>query len=155
MGRADRISGIFWLCFAILVGIASYRLGLGSLHKPGPGFLFFWTSVFLGIMSLAILVRAWPKKRTEGPEETIFGKQNTLKIVLVMTSVFLFAIFMETVGFILVTLLLFIFLLGIIEKKSWWLTLFVSALVTVISYLIFEIWLKSQLPKGLLGFLRF
>lgn len=155
MGRADRISGIFWLCFAILVSIASYRLGLGNLHKPGPGFLFFWTSIFLGIMSLVILVRAWPKKKAEGSTETIFGKQNTLKIVLVMTSVFLFAIFMETVGFIPVTLLLFIFLLGIIEKKSWWFTLFVSVVITVISYLIFEIWLKSQLPKGLLGFLRF
>jgi len=25
----------------------------------------------------------------------------------------------------------------------------------VVAYLIFEVWLKSQLPKGLLGFLRF
>jgi hypothetical protein len=62
---------------------------------------------------------------------------------------------METVGFIPVTLLLFIFLLGIIDKKKWYYTVFVSITVTVISYLIFEIWLQSQLPKGLLGFLRF
>jgi putative effector of murein hydrolase len=72
-----------------------------------------------------------------------------------LLSLFLYAILMETLGFILVTLLLFIFLLGIIEKKKWWFTVFVSVVVTVIAYLIFEIWLKSQLPKGLLGFLRF
>jgi uncharacterized membrane protein len=62
---------------------------------------------------------------------------------------------METVGFILVTLLLFIFLLGIIEKKRWFFTVFVSIVVTVIAYLIFEVWLKSQLPRGFLSSLRF
>ena len=155
MSRADRISGIFWLLFAILVCIESYRLGLGNLHQPGPGFLFFWTSIALGIMSLVVLIRAWVSKEAEESKQTIFGKQNVLKIILVLISVFLYAIFMETVGFILVTLLLFIFLLGIIEKKKWWYTIFVGVVVTVIAYLIFEVWLRSQLPRGLLDFLRF
>ncbi len=155
MGRADRISGIFWLLFAIFVGIESYRLGLGTLHKPGPGFLYFWTSIALGIMALVVLIRARMSKKAGEPEVSIFGKQNTTKILFVLISVFLYALLMETIGFILVTLLLFIFLLGIIEKKRWWYTAFVSILVTVISYLIFEVWLKSQLPKGLLEFLRF
>lgn len=155
MGRADRISGIFWLLFAIFVGIESYRLGLGTLHKPGPGFLYFWTSIALGIMALVVLIRAGISKKAGVPEISIFGKQNMLKIALVLISVFLYALLMETLGFIPVTLLLFIFLLGVIEKKKWFFTIFVSIVVTVISYLIFEIWLKSQLPKGLLGFLRF
>ena len=155
MGRADRISAVFWLCFAVLVSIESYRLGLGTLHKPGPGFLFFWTSIFLGIMSLIVLIRAWVAKKTEESKESIFGKQNTRKIIFVLISLFLYAIFMETMGFIPVTLLLFIFLLGIIEKKRWFFTAFVSIVVTACAYLIFETWLKSQLPKGFLEFLRF
>jgi len=155
MGRADWISGIFWLCFAVLVCIESRRLGLGTLHKPGPGFLFFWTSIFLGIMALVVLIRAWVAKKIGEPKESIFGKQNTGKIIFVLISLFLYAIFMETVGFIPVTLLLFIFLLGIIEKKRWFFTAFVSIVVTACAYLIFETWLKSQLPKGLLDFLRF
>ena len=155
MGRADRVSGIFWLCFAILVSIESYRLGLGTLHKPGPGFLFFWTSIFLGILAIVVLIRAWIGKKAEEPKESIFGQQNTRKIIFVLVSLFLYAIFMETVGFIPVTLLLFIFLLGIIEKKRWYFTAFVSVVVTVCAYLIFETWLKSQLPKGFLEFLRF
>jgi putative tricarboxylic transport membrane protein len=155
MGRADRISGIFWLLFSALVIIESYRLGLGTLHQPGPGFLFFWASIALGIMALVVLIRAWISQKDGEPKISIFGTQNTRKIILVLLSLFLYAILMETLGFILVTLLLFIFLLGIIEKKKWWFTVFVSVGVTVIAYLIFEIWLKSQLPKGLLGFLRF
>ncbi len=155
MGRADRISGIFWLCFAILMIIQSYRLGLGTLHKPGPGFLFFWVNIVLAIMSLVVLTRAWTDKKEEGPQPAIFGRQNIPKIIFVLISVFLYALFMEAVGFIPVTFLLFIFLLGVIEKKRWYYTVFVSIVVTVISYLIFETWLQSQLPKGLLGFLRF
>ncbi len=155
MIRADRISGIFWLCFAVLAMIESYRLGLGTLHKPGPGFLFFWVNIVLGIMSLVVLIRAWMSKKEEGPQPAIFGTQNVLKIVLVLASLFIYVLLMESVGFIPVTLLLFIFLLGIIEKKKWYYTAFVSILVTVISYLIFETWLQSQLPKGWLGFLRF
>jgi putative tricarboxylic transport membrane protein len=155
MGRADRISGVFWLCFAVLMIIQSYRLGLGTLHKPGPGFLFFWVNIILAIMSLVVLIRAWAGKKQEGPQHAIFGRQNLSKIIFVMVSLFLYALFMEAVGFLPITLLLFIYLLGIIEKKKWYYTLFVSIVVTVISYLIFETWLQSQLPKGLLGFLRF
>jgi putative tricarboxylic transport membrane protein len=155
MGKADRISSVFWLLFAIFVVIESKRLGLGTLHEPGPGFLFFGASIALGIMSLVILIRAWMSKKAEGTRISIFHGENIFKILLVLISVFLYAFFMETLGFIVVTLLLLIFLLGIIEKKKWGYTIFVSAAVTAVAYLIFEIWLRSQLPKGLLGFLRF
>jgi len=155
VGRADRISGIFWLGFSVLIIIQSYRLGLGTLHHPGPGFLFFWGNILLGIMSLVTLLRAWVDKKAGGAQPALFEGQNISKIIFVLTSLFLYVILMETLGFLLVTLLLFIFLLGIIEKKGWLFTVFVSVAVMVISYLIFEIWLKSMLPKGLLGFLRF
>jgi len=155
MGKADRISGIFWLCFAVLMIIQSYRLGLGTLHKPGPGFLFFYVNIILGIMSLVVLIRAWVGKKGEGSQPALFGRQNVSKIVFVLLSLFLYVLLMETVGFIPVTFFFFIYLLGIIEKKKWYYTLSVSIIVTVISYLIFETWLQSQLPKGLLGFLRF
>jgi hypothetical protein len=62
---------------------------------------------------------------------------------------------MEWLGFLIVTLLFFIFLLGVIEKKRWLFAILVSLIVTAISYLVFETALQSQLPKGLLDFLRF
>ena len=155
MSKADRISGIFWFVFSAAICIESYRMGLGSLHQPGPGFLFFWTAAAMGILSVAVIVRAWTGRKGEEPENAIFGKENALKIILVLLALFLYAFFMETLGFIPITLLLFIFLLGWIEKKKWALTIFVSIMVTAISYLVFEIWLKSQLPKGLFESLRF
>ena len=155
MDKSDWISGVFWLCFSILIIVLSYRLGLGTLHHPGPGFLFFWVNIALGIMSLAVLIRTWVGKTAAGLPFAIFGGQNILKILLVLISLFLYAIFMETLGFIPVTVLLFIFLLGIIEKKRWVFTVITSVVVTAISYLIFQVWLQCMLPLGLLEFLRF
>ena len=154
MSSADRISGIFWLLFSVFISIESYRLGLGNVHQPGAGFIFFWTAVAMGVLSIAVFVRAWFGKKTGARESPVFGKENVLKIILVLLSLFLYAFFMEAMGFIPITLLLFIFLLGMIEKRRWVFTIFVSVSVTGISYLLFEIWLKSQLPKGILGFLR-
>ncbi len=155
MSKADRISGIFWFIFSGLICIESYRLGLGSLHQPGPGFLFFWTAAAMAVLSVAVVVRAWTGRKAQELEIPALAKKNAFKIILVLLALFLYAFFMETLGFIPVTLLLFIFLQGMIEKKRWGFAVVVSIAVTGVSYLVFEIWLKSQLPKGLLGFLRF
>ena len=155
MNKADRICGIFWLVFAVLVTIESCRLGLGTLYHPGPGFVFFWAAIVLGIMSLVILIQAWGSKISEESGTHYLAKLNIRKIILVLISVFLYALLMENLGFIPITLLLFIFLLGIVERKGWFFTISTSIVVTALAYLLFETWLKSQLPKGVLEFLRF
>lgn len=151
MSRADRISGTFWLFFSVFVSIESYRLGLGTLTQPGPGFLSFWTGIAMGIMAVTILARAWTSAAPGELKSPIFGRKNLLKITFVLLSLFLYAFFMEALGFIPVTLLLFIFLLGMIERKKWGFAIAVSIAVTGISYLLFDLWLKAQLPRGIFG----
>jgi hypothetical protein len=70
----------------------------------------------------------------------------------VLISVFLYAILMEWLGFLLVTLLLFVVILAVIEKKRWPVAVLTSIAVTGIAYLVFQTALKSQLPKGPFGF---
>ncbi len=152
MGKADRISSIFWLVFAVIVSYESRRLGLGTLYRPGPGFLFFYAGIFLAIMSLIVLVKAWTTKEKGG---SIFAGKNIFKIGCVMVSVFLYGLLMERVGFIPVTMMIFLFLLGVIERKGWVFTVLVSVTVTAAAYILFEVLLRSQLPKGILASLRF
>jgi putative tricarboxylic transport membrane protein len=153
--KADRVSGFFWLTFSAFVSYQSYKLGLGTLHQPGPGFLFFWTGIVTAILSFIVIVMSLRKRPPEDAPEPTFGKGNVTKIVLVLISLFLYALFMERLGFLIVTLLFFITLLGAIEKKRWLFAVLVSLIVTGVSYLVFEKALQSQLPKGLLDFLRF
>jgi len=153
--KADLVSGFFWLTFSVFVSYQSYKLGLGTLHQPGPGFLFFWTGIVTAILSVTVIVISLRKRPPEEAQQPPFGKKNVTKIVLVLISLLLYALFMEWLGFLIVTLLFFIFLLGAIEKKRWSFAVLVSLIVTAVCYLVFEKALQSQLPKGLLDFLRF
>ena len=118
MGKADRLSGIFWLIFAVIIAIKSYRLGLGKVVEPGPGFLFFWAGIVLGIMSLVIIIGSFDWKKAGEPDKPILGVTSFRKIILVLAAVFLYALLIEILGFILVTLMLFVFILGVVEKKK-------------------------------------
>ena len=155
MGKADRLSGIFWLIFAVIIAIKSYRLGLGKIVEPGPGFLFFWAGIVLAIMSLVIIFGTFDRKKAGEPDKPILGEVNFRKIILVLAAVFLYALLIETLGFLLVTGMLFVFLLGVVEKKGWLFTVLSSFIVTSAAYLVFKTWLQTQLPAGILGFLRF
>ncbi|MDI7259365.1 MAG: tripartite tricarboxylate transporter TctB family protein [Thermodesulfobacteriota bacterium] len=155
MGKADRISGAFWFLFSLFISYESYKLGLGTVRQPGPGFLFFWTGIVIAILSLIVILISL-KKQSEGElRESVFARSNMTKLLLVLGSLFLYALLIEWLGFLIVTLLLFIFLLRVIEKKKAWFATLLSLAVTAFSYLIFELGLQSQLPKGLLEFLRF
>jgi putative tricarboxylic transport membrane protein len=155
MGKSDRVSGSFWFLFCLFIVYESYRLGLGTVYQPGPGFLFFWTGIVVAIMALIVVLKSFGAQPAEEVKEAPTGRRTTTKVVLVLISLFLYAVLMEYLGFFIVTLLLFIFLLAVIEKKKWWFAVLVSAAVTLFAYLIFETALQSQLPKGILGFLRF
>ena len=155
MGKADRISGLFWLIFSLFFSYSAYHLGMGSLRQPGPGFFFFWAGVVVALLALSVIVKSFRKKAPDGEKGSIFGKSNVGKVCFVVISLFLYALLMERLGFPIVTLLLFLFLLGVIEKKGWVFAVLVSLAVTCIAYLVFEVGLQSQLPKGVLEFLRF
>ena len=109
----------------------------------------------MAVMSIAVLVRAWTPLDPFVSEGPLFERKNLLKITFVVLALFLYASFMEVLGFIPVTLLLFLFLLRLIEKKKWAMTVLVTVIVTGMSYVVFEVWLKAQLPRGLMALLRF
>ena len=154
MKKVDRISGTFWLLLSVIICAESYHVGLGSLRRPGPGFIFLVSGIFLGLMSFIVLLRTSGIKKTGEPEKSIFGQMNIVKVASVLIALFSYALLMEPLGFIPATFLLFSFLLGVIEKKGLLFTVLVSLAVTFGAFLIFDTWLKSQLPRGLLEFLH-
>ena len=106
-------------------------------------------------MSLVIIIGSFDRKKAGEPDKPILGVTSFRKIILVLAAVFLYALLIEILGFILVTLMLFVFILGVVEKKRWFFTILSSFIVTIAAYLVFKTWLQTQLPAGILGFLRF
>ena len=65
MNKADRGSGLFWFIFSVFISYESHKLGLGTLHQPGPGFLFFWMGIVVAILSSPVIVRS-SRRRSQG-----------------------------------------------------------------------------------------
>jgi putative tricarboxylic transport membrane protein len=154
-GKGNLVSGAFCFIFSVFISIESYRLGLGAFHEPGSGFLYFCTGIFLGILSLSLIVETGRSKNPEEDGGAIFKKLNLRKVLSVLIAIFLYAIFLEKLGFILMTFAVLVFLLGVVERKGWVYTILVSVIITSAAYLVFQTWLRTQLPRGILDFYSF
>jgi len=71
---------------------------------------------------------------------------------LVLAVLLAYTAFLEVLGFLLATFLLLLFLFRGIEPQRWVVSIGGSALTSFITYALFELWLKTQLPKGFIGF---
>ncbi|MFH1757887.1 MAG: tripartite tricarboxylate transporter TctB family protein [Pseudomonadota bacterium] len=140
-----------WFLFAVYICVESLRLPLGSWRDPGPGFLPLGSGIILGVLSLASYLRDRRSKSKE-VREAFYFKERWKKLISVLLALFAYAVFLEILGFLLSTFLLLTFLFRGIEPQRWIVAIGGSALTSFISYAIFELWLKTQLPKGILGF---
>ena len=149
--KLDKYSSLFWLFLAIIISFHSYRLGIGSVNDPGPGFIFFYSGIFISILSVIVFARSFVKVQDFGAGK-IFENVHWLKVILAFTYILMFAIFLERLGFIITTFLLIALLLRTIESKSLFTTIFVGLAASFVTYGLFELWLHVRLPKGILGF---
>lgn len=101
------------------------------------------------ILSLALLVESVREAAGEIP---YVARTNWTKIILVLSSLALYALFFERLGFILSTFLLMGFLLTVTEARGWPRIIGVAGAVALGSFTIFELWLRIRLPKGIFGF---
>ncbi len=151
MKRDDQVSSLVWLFLAGLICIASLRLPLGYLHDPGAAVLPLGSGILLGILSFINYLqdRRNPAKEVSGSSPS---KRKWKNPIVVLVGLFGAAFCLDVLGFRLTIFLFLVFLLRMIEPQSWLLTLGGSFLASLLSYLLFETWLKVQLPRGLLGF---
>jgi putative tricarboxylic transport membrane protein len=150
MKKLDAWSSIFWLIISTLITIHSLKLDPGTFYNPGPGFLFFWCGVTLGTFSIIVLLLALTTKKEEASTEKVFENVNWVKIISVTLSLTIYAIIIERLGFLISTVLFIAFLLHSIGTKKWYVVIFIAFVSTFLTYAIFELWLHTRLPKGIL-----
>ncbi len=157
MGKADQVSSIFWLIFGLAVIFKSYQLGLGALASPGPGFISFWSGVILCGLSVVVFSQGKLDQRAEagGKISQLWTKLSWPKSVYVIISLVAYELSFTYLGFMISTMVLLIFLFKVIEPETWLRAAANSILISVISYILFGIWLQVQLPRGFLENLIF
>jgi putative tricarboxylic transport membrane protein len=143
----DLASSLFWLAIAVFVSFEGFmNLKLGSLRSPGPGFFPFWGGVVLGLLSFVLLLNSL---KSRGSLSLPGLKSSAL--LLVTAALLAYLLLLETLGFVTITFL-FLFLLFLMEYKGWLFSAVTAAMGAVSSYVLFQLWLKTQLPAGPFGF---
>jgi hypothetical protein len=109
-------------------------------------------AAILGLLSLINLAKATvQKKKGVKKIETAETGINWKNIVLVLVGLFFYPILMDLLGFLLVTFVFTAFFLRFIEPQKWPVVLGMGGSTAIISYLIFQYWLKIQFPTGIFG----
>jgi len=142
----DQASALFWLAVAILVAVQSVTLKLGTLTQPGPGFFPFWSAIVLGVLSVVLLVGS---RRRRAPAPASATRSWTPAIVA--GGLLAYVLLLERLGFVTVTFLFLLFLFRLV-RKGWLVSGLAAVVGTGACYGLFQLWLKSQLPRGPLGF---
>lgn len=148
----ERWGSLIWLIFGILITAGSVRLNLGGFHNPGPGFLPFITGVILTGLSLMVFVQSGRAGEQARRKPFLINRQRAWKATVTLIALLVYAVAMNYVGFLVGTTLFLAFLLWAVEPQRWYVVLFGSLLASVASFTIFEILLKSPLPKGIFEF---
>lgn len=144
------IASLTWFLFAVIVAIGSWRIDVGTLHAPGPGFLTFYTAVLLGILSLISVLQSWKGRGKQGGNT---WRWSSLRKTGRLLAVLLFYVgLFHVIGFLLGTFVLLLFLFRVAEPLRWKIVLLASLLTVTATYFIFGVMLGNKLPQGLWGF---
>jgi len=154
MNRLDQVGSLVWLFVGMLIILGSLlSLKVGTANDPGPGLFPFLAGILLTVFSLTIFLKATFQKRSERKSvHNLWAIPHWKKVAYTIAVLFIYALLLERVGFLFMTLLLFIFLFRKIEPQKWKLVIGLSVLASVGAYLIFDRILQVQLPRGLFGF---
>jgi putative tricarboxylic transport membrane protein len=151
MGKANQFSSVFWLILGLGITFGSYKMGLGTLSHPGPGFLPFGCGGILVGLSVLVFKKGMLSPRgAVGTFQLLWGGTRWHKGVYIVAALLIYNFTFVYLGFILSTILLFLFLFKAIEPQKWSIAIPGALVASLASYVLFARWLDVQLPVGII-----
>lgn len=146
----DRISGFIVFFLSVVILWEGRRISIGSVHSPGPGFFPILVAALLLIFSLFLII---PKGKKENEGQPFLGWSTILSRLLPVFAVLLAYFFLlEYLGFVVVGFLLMTFLFVKVGSLRWYVAVPGAFISIGLAYLLFGVLMKSNLPRGVLGF---
>lgn len=143
----DRTYGIVVLCLGFAILWQGSGLTIGSFRNPGSGLFPALIAAIMILLSLLLILFPQKGKRDAQAVST----RSFLRLSAVFMGLLLYAFFLEYLGFLIVSFVLTTFLFIAFGSQKVWLAIAKAIVFTGLAYLLFEVLLKSNLPKGILG----
>lgn len=149
MYREDTYAAILFIAFALLFSLEALNYPIGSsLRKVGPGF---FPLVCLGLLAAFSAVLLGTSLRHRSKMGRVPWPRSFVPLLIVMAAVFAYGFILLWLGFLITTFLFAFVLFWQGYPRHWVLTTVGAAVTSILSVLVFEVWLKIQFPKGLIG----
>ena len=142
----------FWLLLSFYLSVESYRLGLSTANRPGPGFFPFIATLGIGLIAAFRVVNSIRKSSADENSELGLAGEARL-VVYVIAGMMAYAFALNLLGFLFCTFLLVAFYLKVIAARGWLVTLSFAAAVALAAHVFFDVLLKADLPRGLLSWI--
>ena len=143
----DRLSASILALFALLVIWESRHLPLGTFHQPGPAYVPVLLASLLLLFGVLIIVSAGRAPSLSSVRWTEW------RHALAILTACVFAVFaIERLGYRLTVFLMLGFLVKVVEKRGWALSLVFASSLAFGSYFLFYTTLRVPLPQGPFGF---
>jgi putative tricarboxylic transport membrane protein len=154
MTRAELVADVVWVVLGLGICLHALRLQLWSATTgPGSGFLPFIAGALVALIGVALLVRAWARRRRDGPATPFWeDAAGRNRVGLVVITLCVMAYLMPILGFLLAAILVMTFLLGLTRQTRLAAAIVLSLLSTLSIYWLFASLLQVRLPLGPLGF---
>ena len=150
MSTVDRIAWTVLCAFGGFVIYESLQINYyGSDIGPGPGFFSFWLGVIVVALSVVEIGRIFGK-RIPLPANFFPAKAGVVRIACLLGALMAVVLLLTRLGYSLTMFLFCVFLLRVLGKQPWWLTIVLALAGSFGTAYIFR-QLQVILPGGILG----
>jgi putative tricarboxylic transport membrane protein len=134
----------------VAIAVGGLRYGWGAWETPDAGFVPFLAGAAMAGFSAITVVQTL--RRGWRPLGELWAGVQWHRPLIVTVCLFLYAFFLRDLGFLIATFVLTMYLYRMLEPPSWPKTVLTALATTLGFYLVFQVWLEVQLPRGLLAF---
>lgn len=148
--KKDLMLSLFWIGVSLFAMIGSYELDLGNFRNPGPGLMPFFAGAALFLLSIPLAVKSFRtlQKRKQVEEIPPSNLISFGKVVLVALLMVVHVVLLDSLGYVIDTLLFLVFLFWISGCRKWKVVLIASIGTLVGSYVLFSLF-GVNFPKGM------
>ncbi len=150
----DRAIGLIAVAVAVPVGIVSVsQFGVGVPQSPGAGFWPLLVAVLMTGLGIKLIISPVPDAEDvseTGDDQDGETGSRWMLLGIAFASLVFFTALLETLGYLLCTVLLLLTQLRLVEHRSWRSSILIAVLAAVISFVVFKFMLKLPLPDGII-----
>jgi hypothetical protein len=150
--RRELIVNALMIVVGAIFSIESLRLGIGGIHRPGPGMLPLFTGIALGLVATFSLIKYLVMtKGNNGQDDKFFG-HAIYNVIIISISLVAYVLLLPWLGYLTATVMLLVFLFKAGGFRKWGWILLSSLATSSVTYLVFSYWLHLRFPQGIFGF---